>query len=244
MVRVRLRFTKLGKIRFTSHRDVARMWERAFRRADVAVAYTEGFSPRPRLHFGLALSNGYESLGEYVDADLVGGEASALDLDQLLPALSAGLPVGIDATAAVVIERSEPSLQDAVDACSWTIVIDRLGMADAEQAIAGALAAPSLIVMRNRKGVDSEGDVRPALSELSVAPPPQDSDGVTLQCTLATRPAAVRPTELVAALLPGIDEDAVRRVCRTHQWIERDGALREPLPAGATSPVPALAVGA
>ncbi len=45
--RVRLRFAKLGKVRFTSHRDVARIWERALRRAGLPVAYTEGFSPRP-----------------------------------------------------------------------------------------------------------------------------------------------------------------------------------------------------
>src|SRR5436305_54477 len=69
-MRIRLRFAKLGKVRFTSHRDVARMWERALRRASLPVAYTEGFSPRPKLHFGLALGTGHESLGEYLDIDL------------------------------------------------------------------------------------------------------------------------------------------------------------------------------
>ena len=57
--RYRIRFSKLGKIRFTSHRDVARMWERALRRATLPVAYTEGFSPHPKLSFGLALSTGH-----------------------------------------------------------------------------------------------------------------------------------------------------------------------------------------
>ena len=57
----RVRFTKLGKIRFLSHRDLARVWERGLRRTGVRVAYSEGFSPRPRLSFGLALSTGYES---------------------------------------------------------------------------------------------------------------------------------------------------------------------------------------
>ena len=52
--RVRIRFSKLGKVRFTSHRDTARIWERALRRVEAPVAYTEGFSPRPRLSFGLA----------------------------------------------------------------------------------------------------------------------------------------------------------------------------------------------
>ena len=54
-MRIRFRFSKLGKIRFTSQRDVARMWERALRRARLPLAYTEGFSPRPQISFGLAL---------------------------------------------------------------------------------------------------------------------------------------------------------------------------------------------
>ncbi|MGZ4693054.1 MAG: TIGR03936 family radical SAM-associated protein, partial [Acidimicrobiales bacterium] len=68
-MRVRFRFSKLGKIRFTSHRDVARLWERALRRAELPVALTEGFSPRPKVHFGLALSTSHESWGEYLDVD-------------------------------------------------------------------------------------------------------------------------------------------------------------------------------
>ena len=69
-LRVRFRFTKTGKIRFTSHRDVARMWERALRRARLPVAYTEGCSPRPKLSFGLALPTGCESNAEYLDVAL------------------------------------------------------------------------------------------------------------------------------------------------------------------------------
>jgi hypothetical protein len=68
--RLRLRYSKLGKIRFTSQRDVARMWERALRRSGLPVAWSEGFSPRPLLSFGLALPTGAESLGEYVDVRL------------------------------------------------------------------------------------------------------------------------------------------------------------------------------
>src|SRR4029450_4438354 len=69
-MRVRFRFVKLGKVRFTSHRDVARLWGRAWGGAWLRVASTEGFSPRPKVHFGLALSVGHESLGEYLDVDL------------------------------------------------------------------------------------------------------------------------------------------------------------------------------
>lgn len=69
-MRVRIRFSKTGKIRWTSHRDIARVSERVIRRAGLPVAYSQGFSPHPKLHFGLALSTGHESLAEFVDIDL------------------------------------------------------------------------------------------------------------------------------------------------------------------------------
>src|ERR1017187_10448785 len=65
--RLRVRFAKVGKIRFTSHRDVARMWERALRRSGLPVARSQGFNPRPLVGFGLALPTGCESLAEYLD---------------------------------------------------------------------------------------------------------------------------------------------------------------------------------
>src|SRR3954466_11109388 len=82
-MKVRIRFSKLGKVRFTSHRDVARIWERALRRAAVPVAYTEGFSPHPKLSFGLALSTGHESLGEYLDVDIAAAAAASVDIQEL-----------------------------------------------------------------------------------------------------------------------------------------------------------------
>jgi radical SAM-linked protein len=123
MMRVRLRFSKLGKVRFTSHRDVARMWERALRRAELPVVYSEGFSPRPRLHFGLALSTGHESLAEYVDVDLVDEAAATLDIGQLPSRLTPALPTGIDVTAAAVLPGGTPSLQHAVTSCGWRISV-------------------------------------------------------------------------------------------------------------------------
>ena len=70
-MRLRVRFSKTGKIRFIGHRDVARVTERAVRRVGLPVAYSEGFSPRMRMSFGLALPTGYESDGEFVELPLV-----------------------------------------------------------------------------------------------------------------------------------------------------------------------------
>ena len=117
-MRLRIAFSKHGKIRFTSHRDVARIWERALRRTNLPVAYSEGFTPRPKLSFGLALSTGHESDGEYLDVDLDPEQGADLDLAGLTTHLSAQLPVGMTATGVVVVDRRLPSLQQAVTSCT------------------------------------------------------------------------------------------------------------------------------
>ena len=233
-MRVRIRFTKLGKVRFTSHRDVARIWERTLRRAALPIALTEGFSPRPKMHFGLALSTGHESLGEYLDVDLREPEGAQIDVATLPELLSPLLPVGMDVEAAAVIERSLPSLQEAVTACRWRIEVPGLDVAERQAAVEKVLAATTLPVSRERKGKTVVDDIRPAILELVVG-----ADGA-LETELATQPRGVRPQELVNAiadvLAPGPDRRALDEghVCRTHQWIVLDGARQEPLPLDAT----------
>jgi radical SAM-linked protein len=235
-MRVRLRFSKLGKVRWTSHRDVARMWERALRRASVPVALSEGFSPRPKVSFGLALSTGHESLGEYLDVELAPG--TTLDLDELPERLTPALPVGIDVQAAVALDGRVTSLQQEVVSCSWRIDLPDIDPAQAEAAVAAALAAPSLVTTRTRKGTDVVDDVRPAILHLAVAGPSAVVPGSTLDADLATQPRSLRPAELVSAVLPGLDALQVleARVLRTHQWIDHDGVRTEPIPLALAPP--------
>jgi radical SAM-linked protein len=238
---VRLRYAKEGKVRWTSHRDVARVWERALRRAGVAVAYTEGYSPRPRLHFGLALPTGYESDVELLDVDLA-DHALAFELPPDLPArLTEALPIGFAVTAAAMLEGGEPSLQQDVTSCSWRIELRHVTPARAEAAVAAALAASTLPLARSRKGHETLDDLRPGILALRVETTTQDGAPVLL-ADLATQPRALRPSELVAACFPEVTEpiDITHGVRRTHQWIERDGARREPLPVPATSQPHAL----
>ena len=168
-MRVRVRFGKLGKVRWTSHRDVARMWERALRRAEVRVAYTEGFSPRPKLAFGLALSTGHESLGEYLDVDLAG----PVDVASLPSRLTPGLPAGIDCLAGLELVGGEPSLQQDVTACCWEFELGGTAEAAVADGVAAALAAPALVITRTRKGQEVTDDVRPAIRALTAVPPPR-----------------------------------------------------------------------
>jgi radical SAM-linked protein len=234
-MRLRVRFSKTGKIRWTSHRDVARMWERAFRRLSLPLAYTQGFSPRPKVSFGLALSTGHESVAEYLDLELV--EGTPLDVTTLANHLSTALPAGIDVQALAVIDDRAGSLQEEVTSCDWRIEVAGVGADRLAELAAAALAADSLVVTRQRKGHDVTDDVRPAILTLEAGS--TDTADAVLWCELATQPRGLRPGELLAAVGPGLEEVQVRRL---HQWIQLDGARREPiaLPVDATDapPVP------
>jgi radical SAM-linked protein len=232
--KVRVRFSKAGKIRFLSHRDLARVWERSLRRAGVRLAYSEGFSPRPKISFGLALSTGYESRGEYLDLTLA--EGVDLDLDGLAQLVDPALPTGMAVQAAVPLPPGSESLQAAVTSCTWLIELPGVDEATAGERIDAALAAAELPITVERKGTETTTDVRPGILAVSVAPehlhPPHPAGSPADRATwlvaeLVTHPRSLRPAELLRA----IDPDWVEgRVIRTHQWTLVDGARCEPIP--------------
>jgi radical SAM-linked protein len=237
--RLRIRYSKLGKIRFTSHRDVARIWERSLRRAALPIAYTEGFAPRPKLSFGLALSTGYESLGEYLDVALR-EEAALPDPDGVPARLAAGLPPGIEVQAVVALPPGAASLQQVVSSCTWHVDIEGAGPSAVADALAAALAADRLPLTRERKGRHVTDDVRPAIADARVLGPadPTRGPGARVEAELMAQPRALRPAELVAAIGPAGAAWQVRLATRIHQWTQAGGARREviDLPSAATPP--------
>jgi radical SAM-linked protein len=229
-MRVRVRYSKLGKVRFLSHRDLARIIERAVRRAQLPVSYSQGFSPHARLHFGLALSTGYESHAEYFDVDLDDDRAGMLPADDIAGALDPCLPVGVTTTASRELEPGTPSLQDAVTSSTWRFDLDA---ADADEVVARAaqlLAADELPLELVRKGKQVREDLRPLLLDLVAERTPE---GARLTAELGTKPRSVRPAELLTALRLGVEP---ARVVRLHQWITSDGERREPIELAAPSP--------
>jgi len=256
---VRFRFSKSGKVRWTSHRDLARMWERALRRARLPVVYTGGFSPRPKLSFGLALPTGAESSCEYLDVELALPDGASVEAMPGL--LTPALPSGIEVLAAAPLGQGAASLQQEVTSCTWELEVAGATRAELEEAVARVLGQASITVTRERKGHAVTDDIRPAILHLAVegvvsrAPEPghpgdavdpgdpgdgqasSRSGAVLLRAELATQPRGLRPAELLAALGPDLEEVRVRR---THQWIERDGARWEPIPLGATDAPRAL----
>jgi radical SAM-linked protein len=221
-MRIRLRFTKLGKIRFTSQRDVARMWERALRRAELPLAYTEGFSPRPQLSFGLALPTTCESLAEYLDVvlDDERPETTAVSVEDLPDRMSGLLPEGLSVTDAGEVERRSGSLQQQVTSCSWTMRFRGVSRQELEESVAALLQAETVPIERERKGRQEVDDLRPSVLALAVSTNPDPMAGhwdrtdllsgivdrggaqsVGVVAELATQPRGVRPIELIRGLI-------------------------------------------
>ena len=223
MRKVRLRATKLGKIRFTSHRDIARVWERALRRAELPVASSQGFTPRPRISFGLALPTGAESIAEYVDVDLA-EDLTDEEVAGLPAALTPLLPDGFDVLVAAERPPSGGSLQEVVTSCTWELWAPTLDVRHHRDACL-LLDAVSLPLDRERKGKRSADDVRPLILDLRVS---SENHGRLIADT-ATTGRGLRPSELAQLAYPNVDPLDVR-VLRTHQWIDHDGERRELLP--------------
>ena len=219
-----MRYSKLGKVRFTSHRDTARIWERALRRAELPVVTTSGFTPRPRVSFGLALPTGAESIAEYLDVEVVDGPESApddADLGGLPERLTEGLPTGFQVLVVAAMAPGADSLQDAVTSVTWELTATE--GADIAAAAGRLLSAEALLLEWERKGERRVDDVRPLIVSLATS-----ADGATMIAELVTVGRSLRPAELAALAFPDANPVGVR-VLRTHQWIEHDGNRREVL---------------
>ena len=200
------------------HRDVARIWERALHRAGLPLALTEGFNPRIKVHFGLALPTGYESMGEYLDVDLRSQDLSGSELSDLPSVLSAVLPEGIDVQSAATVDTAETSLQQAVTACTWHVEVIGLTTAQLSQAAAELMSATSVMVTRERKGREVRDDIRPCVQRIEVMGKPGICSGASggsgaiaspasgpmsaMVTDLGTQPRGLRPAELLSAMVP------------------------------------------
>lgn len=233
-MKVTVRYSKLGKVRFTSHRDAARLWERALRKAQVPVAFSAGFTPRPKISFGLALPTGAESVGEYLDIELAAGYEP--DLGELATALDDALPPGFAVVTVEAHDAAVRSLQEAVVACRWEITLTGVPADTVRAAASAAMAATELPVERERKGERRVDDVRPSIEALEAF---VDGDVVRLDAVVTTNGRGLRPGELAEAVLGRPALDVVARVLRTHQWIEQLDARREVISVAVEAAAPA-----
>jgi radical SAM-linked protein len=204
--RLRLRYAKRGRLRFSSHRDFQRSFERALRRADVPMAYSAGFSPHPRISYANAAPTGAASEAEYVEIAVT----QRCDPVRVRAALDAALPPGLDVVE--VVEARTAGLPERLEASLWQVELPGVEPGEAAAALEAFLAAPEVQVQRLMKTGMRTFDARAAVvraevvpagdADSSSAPGPQARGGVCaiLQMVVRHTTPAVRPDDVLAAL--------------------------------------------
>jgi radical SAM-linked protein len=168
-VRVRFRFAKCGELRLVSHHDLMRTLERTLRRAELPIAHTQGFNPRPKATFALALALGIEGRNEILDLEFT----EAIDPAEALRRLQAESPPGFDFLTAEGLPSVAASARSArVTSAFFRLAIPEDRRDQARAAVADLLSRETRPYTRHRPDRTVEVDLRPfvlaaAISELS-----------------------------------------------------------------------------
>ncbi|HET8581873.1 MAG TPA: TIGR03936 family radical SAM-associated protein [Jatrophihabitans sp.] len=195
--RVRIRYAKRGRLRFTSHRDFARAFERALRRAEVPMAYSAGFTPHPKISYVGASPTGVASEAEYLEIGL----ASMVDVERLRADLDAALPAGLDVVEAV--PAGPGTLADRMQGAVWRIELPGVPEQAARLAVDAFLARTEVTVERLTKSGRRAVDIRSPILRLDLsgaASTGPDAGRAILEVVVRQVTPAVRPDDIVAAL--------------------------------------------
>ena len=234
--RLRIRYAKRDRLRFTSHRDFARAFERALRRAAVPMAYSAGFSPHPKVSYAGAAPTGVASEAEYLEIAL----AERREPEQVRVALDAALPPGLDVLE--VVEASPPGLADRIEASHWRIELPQVATGDVERVVNTFLALAEAPVDKLTKDGKRTVDARsPVLSARVSESEEPDSSAPCAILDLVVRHVTptVRPDDVLTALrqAAALTTPVTPRVTRLAQGLlgamspadaEQDRTGREP----------------
>ena len=161
--RLRLTFAKNRHIKYISHLDLALAWERALRRAQLPLVYSQGFNPRPKIQFASGLPLGTTGAAEIVDIII----DAPLPPEEAARRISPALPKGIKLHSVEEIPLKAPTLQQLLREAEYEVVVEtKLPAEELTQRIKALLAADELIQSRQRRKKEEEFDLRPWLHEL------------------------------------------------------------------------------
>lgn len=222
MQRLRVRYAKRGRLRFTSHRDFSRAFERAVFRARVPMAYSSGFNPHPRISYAGAAPTGSASEAEYLEIGL----AEIVDPDTVRAQLEEALPDGLDVLE--VVESPGGSLADLLEASRWLMDLT-VAPAEAASAVEQFLTETEVLVERMTKKGLREFDCRAAVVSMSAD---AGDRGCRLDVVLRHGVPSVRPDDVLSGLrvVSGLDPGEAPLLTRLNQGrLTPDGSVTDPL---------------
>jgi radical SAM-linked protein len=204
MYRLRIRFSRGEEVKFISHLDIMRFWERALRRAQVPLAYSEGFTPHPRLSLAAPLALGVTSETEFMDIVL----QRWVSPHWLTDGITQQLPTGFKVLAAFPVPMTLPSLQSSVRFAEYQVEVEpSCGREDLETAIEKLLSQEELQWHHQRDTGEHNYDLRALIEDVWVVDWPtnltndkSEAAGVlamNLRCDVS---GSGRPEQVILAL--------------------------------------------
>lgn len=218
---VRLKYQKSTEIRFTSHLDLITIFERAFRRAEVKLVFSQGFHPHPKLAYSPPLAMGYTSDAEYIDVQYYhdrGKDVKTL-LNQVLPA-------GLKILESKYLIGKNPSLASIINLAKYEITLSKtLDQSYLNQKIEEFLSRDQIVVNRNRGNDTQAVEIRPFVASIKA-----NADGVTLELSLKfDQGKTARVSEVLSELLNfNDDEIALCKVHRSNLFIQVNNIIITP----------------
>lgn len=195
MQKLRVRYAKRGRLRFTSHRDFARAFERAVRRAGIPIGHSSGFSPHPKISYANASPTGAASEAEYLEI----GMTRPCDADEVRTSLDSALPDGLDIVDVVVARPG--ALADRLEASRWQIALPGVGLEHAESVVQTFLAAEEVLIERMMKRGLRTLDCRAAVLALTARSAGTDTGPYAiLDVVVRHATPSVRPDDVLAGL--------------------------------------------
>ena len=203
-MRIQITFTKQGALRYTGHLDLHRLWERAARRAELPLAYSQGFHPQPKMSIAAALPLGFSSRCEVLDMRL----ERDIPLDGLRDKLQGTLPSGIQVLSIEQTDDRAPALQTQVVSAEYEVQLtEAIDGSELKRRIDSIIESESII--RTRR--DKEYDLRPLIESLTSVSSPEGR-GEKISMRLSAREGATgRPEEVLDVLGISFEETRIER---------------------------------
>ncbi|MGZ5368057.1 TIGR03936 family radical SAM-associated protein [Aeromicrobium sp.] len=193
--KLRIRYAKRGRLRFTSHRDFGRAFERAVRRAGTPIGFSSGFSPHPKISYANASPTGAATEAEYLEIGLT----RVCDPEDVKAALDDALPAGIDIVDVVV--AGQGSLADRLQASEWEITLTGVDPSAVDEAVESFLAVETVEVERMTKKGMRTFDCREAVLALSSRSSESGQDNCAILALVVRHGTpSVRPDDVLAGL--------------------------------------------
>lgn len=192
-MKYRLKYKKGEEIKFISHLDMMKLFQRAVKRAGLPIAYSQGFNPHQQLFFSHPLSLGFTSEGEYGDFEMT----EEIAPEDILRRLNQTLPRGTEILSCIKMKEGQINAMAAVQAVGYEVFLDKeIDFEDIKKGLLKFLSQSEIIVMKKTKKQMKETNIRPLILQASAQ---RDEDIVKLQLLLSGGEANLRPDTFVEA---------------------------------------------